>query len=183
MNFESSTNKDCQEHAKSLIRFGSTTNPITYLTRFIIQDPQIHPIVLVRFSYMGETQAFVSKSENPIWKSLWLNKLLHLICRICNFYLELCTLVQQGVCHTVALPFTLKSILRQKKNYGNSNISPCKNIIFQKSSKRNQNPSRYYNSITNLKFQHKPKISSFKNPYIKINPLPRGQNPSSSYTL
>jgi hypothetical protein len=24
--------------------------------------------------------------------------------------------------------------------------------------KRNQNPSRYYNSITNLKFQHKPKI-------------------------
>jgi hypothetical protein len=26
----------------------------------------------------------------------------------------------------VALPFTLKSILRQKKNYGNSNIiSPC----------------------------------------------------------
>jgi hypothetical protein len=38
----------------------------------------------------------------------------------------------QGVCHTVALPFTLKSILRQKKNYGNSNISPCKNIIFKK---------------------------------------------------
>jgi hypothetical protein len=38
-------------------------------------------------------------------------------------------------------------------------ISPCKNIIFQKSSTRNQNPSRYYyNSIiTNLKFQQKPK--------------------------
>jgi hypothetical protein len=35
----------------------------------------------------------------------------------------------------VALPFTLKIILRQKKNYGNSNISPCKNIIFKKSSK------------------------------------------------
>jgi hypothetical protein len=34
----------------------------------------------------------------------------------------------------------------------------------KKSSKRNQNPSRYYyNSIiTNLKFQHKPEISSFK---------------------
>jgi predicted translin family RNA/ssDNA-binding protein len=30
------------------------------------------------------------------------------------------------------LPFTLKSILRQKKNYGNSNISQCKNIIFKK---------------------------------------------------
>jgi hypothetical protein len=35
---------------------------------------------------------------------------------------------KQGVCHTSALPFTLKSILRQKKNYGNSNISACKNI-------------------------------------------------------
>jgi hypothetical protein len=51
-------------------------------------------------------------------------------------------------------------MLRQKKkNYGNSNISPCKKTIFKrKFSKRNQNPSRYYfNSITNLKFQHKPK--------------------------
>jgi len=55
------------------------------------------------------------------------------------------------------LPLTLLSILRQMKNYGSSNISPCKNTIFKKSSKRNQNPSRYYNSITNLKFQHKPK--------------------------
>jgi hypothetical protein len=33
---------------------------------------------------------------------------------------------QQGVCHIVALPFTLKNILRQKKNYGNSNISIAK---------------------------------------------------------
>ncbi len=32
--------------------------------------------------------------------------------------------LEQGVCHAVALPFTLKSILRQKKNYGNSNILP-----------------------------------------------------------
>ncbi len=48
---------------------------------------------------------------------------------------------KQGVCHTVAFPFTLQSILRQKKNYGNSKTSPCKNIIFKKSSKRNQNPS------------------------------------------
>jgi hypothetical protein len=41
--------------------------------------------------------------------------------------------LKQGVFHTMALPFTLKSILRQKKkNYGNSNISPCKNIIIKK---------------------------------------------------
>jgi uncharacterized protein YgiM (DUF1202 family) len=35
---------------------------------------------------------------------------------------------EQGVCHTLALPFTLKSILIQKKNYENSNISRCKDI-------------------------------------------------------
>ncbi len=40
---------------------------------------------------------------------------------------------EQGVCHTVALPFTLKkSILRLKKNIEKSNVSPCKNIIFKK---------------------------------------------------
>jgi hypothetical protein len=38
-----------------------------------------------------------------------------------------------GVSHTVALAFAFKSFLRQKKkNYGNSNILPCKNIIFKK---------------------------------------------------
>ncbi len=66
----------------------------------------------------------------------------------------------KGVCHTVTLPFTLKNILRQKKkNYGNSNISPCQNIIFKKNSlKETKDPSSYYNSIiTNLEFQHKPK--------------------------
>jgi hypothetical protein len=47
--------------------------------------------------------------------------------------------------------FLKKSVLRQKKNYGNSNISQCKKYnLPKKSSKRNQNPSRYYNSITNL---------------------------------
>jgi hypothetical protein len=69
----------------------------------------------------------------------------------------------------VALPFTLKSTEGKKKNYGNSNFLPSKYVpklqkILQK---RNKNPSRYYNSITNLKFQHKPKYhlqkSSYKN--------------------
>jgi hypothetical protein len=42
----------------------------------------------------------------------------------------------------------------------------CKNIIFKKCSKRNQNPSRYYNSIIiNLKFQHKPKHHLSKTSY------------------
>jgi len=73
-------------------------------------------------------------------------------------------------------------------------ISPCKNIIFQKSLKKKpKSPSRYYNSIiTNLKGFNtsKPKISSFKNPHIKIDLLlllllllPRGQNPLSYYYI
>jgi hypothetical protein len=54
----------------------------------------------------------------------------------------------------------------------------------KKSSKNNQNPSIYHNSITNLKVQHKAKLSCFKNPRIKIDLLlPRGQNPLSYYTL
>jgi hypothetical protein len=37
------------------------------------------------------------------------------------------TKIKQGVCCTVALPFYIKKIsLRQKKNYGNSNILPRK---------------------------------------------------------
>jgi hypothetical protein len=44
--------------------------------------------------------------------------------------------ITRGVSHCPALPFTLKSILRQKKkNDGNSNISPCKNIIFKRKKK------------------------------------------------
>ncbi len=64
---------------------------------------------------------------------------------------------KQGMRHTMASPCSLKSILRQKKIYGNSNISPCKKCNLKKFSKRNQNPSRYYESVINLKFQHKPK--------------------------
>ncbi len=42
------------------------------------------------------------------------------------------------------------------------------NLPKKKSSKRNQNPSRYYNSIINLKFQHKPKYNLSKIHHIKI---------------
>ncbi len=38
------------------------------------------------------------------------------------------------------------------------------NLQKKKSSERNQNASRYHNSMTNLKSQ----ITSFKNPHIKI---------------
>jgi hypothetical protein len=90
--------------------------------------------------------------------------------------------VTRGVSHCCLAIYIKKYLIAKKKNYGNSNISPCKNILFQKSSKRNQNPSRYYNSITNLKFQHKPKYHLSKSPHVKIDLLLRGQNPSIYYT-
>jgi hypothetical protein len=53
----------------------------------------------------------------------------------------------RGVSHTVALPFALQSILRQKKNYENSNTSPCKNTIFKKPSKKTP---KYFKDIITL---------------------------------
>jgi hypothetical protein len=46
----------------------------------------------------------------------------------------------QGLHNNVALPFLHEkaSYKGKKKNYGNSNISPCKNVIFQKSSYKNR---------------------------------------------
>jgi hypothetical protein len=35
-------------------------------------------------------------------------------------------------CVTLALPFTLKSMSGEEKNYENSNISPCKKYYLQK---------------------------------------------------
>jgi hypothetical protein len=55
----------------------------------------------------------------------------------------------------------LKSFTMQKKI-----------LIFKKSSERNQNPSRYYNSIiANLKFTKQAKISSFKKSSYKNRPI------------
>ncbi len=80
---------------------------------------------------------------------------------------ETCALVQspssrehqkQGVCHTMALAFTLKSISWQKRRIMEIQIfHHAKIYSSKKSSKGNQNPSRYHNSMTNFKFQHKPK--------------------------
>jgi hypothetical protein len=61
------------------------------------------------------------------------------------------------VSHCGLALYIKKNLKSKEELWKHSNISPCKNIIFQKPSKRNQNPSKYHNSITNLKFQHRPK--------------------------
>ncbi len=75
-----------------------------------------------------------------------------------NRHLSNITNLKQGVCQTMALPFTVQSIFRPKKEeLWKLKYFTMQKYNLQKSSKRNQNPSRYYyNSRTNLKFQHKP---------------------------
>jgi hypothetical protein len=77
----------------------------------------------------------------------------------------------------MALP---KSILRQKKNYENSNISPCKNIIFKKPSKKNQNPSIAKSILRQKKNYENSNISPCKNIIFK-KPSKQNQNPSRYY--
>jgi hypothetical protein len=57
----------------------------------------------------------------------------------------------------MALPFTFKKYLKAKEELWNLKylFHHAKNIIFKKYSKRNQNPSRYHKSASNLKFQYK----------------------------
>ncbi len=80
---------------------------------------------------------------------------------------------KQGMCRTVALPFTFKRILRQKKNYGNSNISPCKKYInLQINPLKN---TKILQDIITLELISQvstwAKILSFKNPHIKNRPI------------
>jgi hypothetical protein len=61
---------------------------------------------------------------------------------------------------SVTLPFTLKSTyLEENEQLWKFKYFTMQKyiIVKKKSSERNQNPSRYNNCITNLKFQHKPK--------------------------
>jgi hypothetical protein len=66
--------------------------------------------------------------------------------------------------HYYGLAIYIKRVfLRAKKNYENSNIYftmqkyNLKTLLYTQKKKKPPNPSSYYNSITNLKFQHKPK--------------------------
>jgi hypothetical protein len=69
-----------------------------------------------------------------VWlQSLWetFGVVVAILCAY-GFQIAKRTSKTRSVCHTVPLPVTLKSTLMQKKTYENSNISPCKDIIFFK---------------------------------------------------
>ncbi len=62
----------------------------------------------------------------------------------------------RGVSHC-GLAIYSKIYLKAKEELLKLKYFTMQKYNLQKSCKRNQNRSRYYNSITNLKFQHKPK--------------------------
>ncbi len=66
---------------------------------------------------------------------------------------------QGGVCHTMALPFTLKSMLRQKEELWKLKYFPMQRYNLQKIHlKETKILQDIRTLITNLKFQHEPKI-------------------------
>ncbi len=74
--------------------------------------------------------------------------------------------VNKGCLTTLALPFTLKSILRSKEENTQTQIFHHAKIWSSKNPlKETKSLKILYNSITNLKFQHKPKYHLSKSLY------------------
>jgi hypothetical protein len=64
----------------------------------------------------------------------------------------------RGVSHCGLAIYILKYLrAKEEELWKLKYFTMQKHNLQKKSSKGNQNPSRYYNSITNLQFQHKPK--------------------------
>jgi hypothetical protein len=87
------------------------------------------------------------------------------------------------VCHTEALAIYIQRYLKAKEESWKTQIfhhTKIYNLQKNSSEKRNQKSFMINSILTNLKFQHNlAKISSFKNPHIKIDLLlllSRGQN-------
>jgi hypothetical protein len=66
-------------------------------------------------------------------------------------------MLTRGVSHFGLAKIYIKKYLKAKEGLWKLKYFTMQKYNLQKSSKRNQNPSQYLNSITNLKFQHKPK--------------------------
>jgi hypothetical protein len=80
------------------------------------------------------------------------------------------------------LPIYIQTYSKAKQNLWKLKYFTMQDVIYKKSSTRNQHAFRYYNSVTNLKFQHKPKYHLSN--HIKIGLLlHRGQNTLSYYTI
>jgi hypothetical protein len=119
---------------------------------FKIENVFIHPINILPNVVPNETYIIVSLSLSFYTPNQLTNK-------------------TRGVSHC-SLAIYIKKYLKAKDKLWKFKYFTLQKYNLPKNCfKRDQNPSRYQNSITNFKFQHKPKISSFKNPHIKIDLL------------
>ncbi len=154
----------------SLILFGCESSTMKSRTSLLVLD-HMHFYGTCPFIIRTHTNiSNITHKLDQIWdKNIWP--------KVCNLFHMSKNQIKQGVCHTTALPLTLKGILKAKEKLRKLKIFHHTKIynLKKKPLKETKNPSRYHNSITNLKFQQKPKISSFKNPHIKIDLLlPKG---------
>jgi len=88
-----------------------------------------HFVSSVMLTFVAFVRMDVGKSLFTYGPQAWWPKIL------VNFLVTTCLATKSfwlPSFQCVALSFTLNNILHQKKNYGNSNISWCKNIIFKK---------------------------------------------------
>jgi predicted translin family RNA/ssDNA-binding protein len=72
-------------------------------------------------------------------------------------YCELMRSWTRGVSHCGLAIYIKKYLKAIEELWKFKYFTMQKHNLQKKTSTRNQNPSRYHNSITNLKFQHKPK--------------------------
>jgi hypothetical protein len=66
------------------------------------------------------------------------------------------TIITRGVSHSGLVIYIKKYLKAKEELWKFEYFTMQKYNLEKKSSKGNQNPSRYHNSVTNLKFQHKP---------------------------
>jgi len=74
-----------------------------------------------------------------------------------GFVVNITLTLTRGLSHCGLAIYTKKSLKATRKFWKFKYFTMQKYNLQKKSSTRDQNPARYHNSITNLKFQHKPK--------------------------
>jgi hypothetical protein len=94
------------------------------VTMFFFANPNTHN------ENPNEKDSHQNKKHRMCYQSLHKKN----VCKVGKntLYVDHINKEKQGVCHIVTLSFTLKHMLRQKKNDENSNISRSKNIILKK---------------------------------------------------
>jgi hypothetical protein len=155
------------------------SSPKAYIPSLGQSQESLQPIMFCIFLVPSDFQT-QPQNEHSVLRER--RNTLAMILKTCYYYCSCCTLhqlmIHQNYNILTIVVLVVSFIIKTKtrgvsrcglaiyiKKYLKAKRRIMKTQIFhnariwssKKSSKRNQNPSRYYNSRTNLKFQHKPK--------------------------